>query len=135
MVIMLTISVPLSLVAFVVVPISVLVVGKITNYAQKYFVERQNVLGTLNSTIEEDYAGQIIIKSNSHEVASFKEFSKTNQKLAKITFKAQVLSALSMPATQIFTNLGYIAICILGGVFVIQGRINIGSLQAFVQYV
>ena len=135
MVIMLTISVPLSLVAFVVVPISVLVVGKITNYAQKYFVERQNVLGTLNSTIEEDYAGQIIIKSNSHEVASFKEFNKTNQKLAKITFKAQVLSALSMPATQIFTNLGYIAICILGGVFVIQGRINIGSLQAFVQYV
>lgn len=135
MVIMLTISVPLSLVAFVVVPISVLVVGKITNYAQKYFVERQNVLGTLNSTIEEDYAGQIIIKSNSHEVASFKEFDKTNQKLAKITFKAQVLSALSMPATQIFTNLGYIAICILGGVFVIQGRINIGSLQAFVQYV
>lgn len=135
MVIMLTISVPLSLVAFVVVPISVVVVGKITNHAQKYFVERQNVLGVLSSRIEEDYSGLNIIKSNSHEVASTTEFDVENEKLAKVTMKAQIYSSLSMPATHIFTNIGYVAICILGGVFVIQGKISIGSLQAFVQYV
>lgn len=135
MTIMLTISVPLSLVAFIVVPLSVVVVGKITNYAQKFFIERQNTLGALNSRIEEDYAGQIIIKSNSHEAASFAEFDATNQKLAKITMKAQVFAALSIPVTHIFTNIGYVAICVLGGVFVVQGKINIGSLQAFIQYV
>ena len=64
MVIMLTISVPLSLISFVVVPVSVLVVGRIMRYAQKYFREQQNTLGTLNSEIEEDYGGEIVIKSN-----------------------------------------------------------------------
>ena len=106
MIIMLMISVPLSLVSFVVVPISVLVVGKIMGHAQKYFVERQSTLGVLNSAIEEDYAGQIIIKSNSHETASFTSFSDTNERLNKITMKAQFLSSLSFPVTHIFTNLG-----------------------------
>lgn len=134
-IIMLTISVPLSLVSFVVVPISVLVVGRIMGHAQKYFVERQNTLGSLNSIIEEDYAGQNIIKSNSHESASIENFDNTNTKLSKITMRAQFLSTLSMPVTHIFTNLGYIAVVILGGVFAIQGRLTIGALQAFIQYV
>ena len=135
MVIMLTISVPLSLVAFIVVPMSVLVVGKIMNHAQKFFVERQNTLGKINSTIEEDYAGQLIIKANSHEKDSYETFDKTNQKLTNITWKAQFLSSLSIPMTHIFTNLGYVVIAVLGGLFTIQGQITIGALQAFVQYV
>ena len=135
MIIMLMISVPLSLVSFVVVPISVLVVGKIMGHAQKYFVERQSTLGVLNSTIEEDYAGQIIIKSNSHEVASFKSFSDTNERLNKITMKAQFLSSLSFPVTHIFTNLGYVVVAVLGGIFTVNGQITIGALQAFIQYV
>ena len=134
-IIMLLINVPLSLVAFVVVPLSVLVVGKIMNHAQKFFIDRQNTLGALNNSIEEDYAGQIIIKSNSHEQASFDDFDRTNQKLTTITRKAQFLSQLSMPVTHIFTNLGYVAIAVLGGVFTIQGQITIGALQAFIQYV
>ncbi len=135
MVIMLTISVPLSLVAFVVIPISVIVVGKIMGHAQKFFIERQNTLGALNSSIEEDYAGQLIIKSNSHEALSFDAFNSTNQKLAKIARKAQFYSMLSMPVTHIFTNLGYTAIAVLGGIFTIHGQITIGALQAFIQYV
>ena len=135
MVIMLTISVPLSLVAFIVIPFSVIVVGKIMNHAQKFFLERQNTLGKLNNSIEEDYAGQLIIKSNSHEKASYVDFNKTNQKLTTITRKAQFLSQLSMPVTHIFTNLGYVAIAVLGGIFTIQGQITIGALQAFIQYV
>lgn len=135
MVMMLTISVPLSLVSFIVVPISVVVVGKITNFAQKYFREQQNTLGALNSKIEEDYAGQIVIKSNSYEGTALASFNDTNMKLARAATRAQVFSALSFPVTHVFTNLGYIAICILGGVFVIDGRMTIGSIQAFIQYV
>lgn len=135
MIIMLMISVPLSLVAFVVVPISVLVVGRIMGHAQKYFVERQSTLGTLNDTIEEDYTGQIIIKSNSHEAASLEKFCDTNERLTKTTMRAQFLSSLSFPMTHIFTNLGYVAVAVLGGIFTIQGQITIGALQAFIQYV
>ena len=132
---MLTISVPLSLISFVVVPISVVVVGKIMGHAQKYFVDRQTTLGALNSRIEEDYSGQIIIKSNSHEATSIREFGKVNQKLTKITMRAQFLSSLSFPVTHIFTNLGYVAIAVLGGIFTISGQLTIGALQAFIQYV
>ena len=135
MVMMLLISWQLSLVSFVVVPVSVLVVGKITNFAQKYFREQQATLGVLNGKIEEDYAGHIIIKSNSYEKEAFSSFDETNNKLAKAATKAQVFSSLSFPATHVFTNLGYIAVCVLGGMFVIEGKVSIGNIQAFIQYV
>ena len=135
MVMMLLISWQLSLISFVVVPISVVVVGRITSFAQKYFREQQATLGVLNSKIEEDYAGHLIIKSNSYEAEATRDFDMTNQKLAKVATKAQVFSALSFPVTHIFTHLGYVAICILGGMFVIEGKIPIGNIQAFIQYV
>lgn len=135
MIMMLSISVPLSLVSFVVVPVSVLVVGRITSFAQKYFREQQNTLGVLNGKIEEDYAGLVIIKSNSYENTAIDSFNVTNQKLTKAATRAQIFSSLSFPATHVFTNLGYIAICILGGSMVIDAKITIGSLQAFIQYV
>ncbi|MBR2709276.1 ABC transporter ATP-binding protein [Candidatus Saccharibacteria bacterium] len=135
MVLMLTISVPLSLISFIVVPLSVIVVGKIMMFAQKYFREQQNTLGILNNEVEEDYSGQIVIKSNSYEDDAMNEFNRINEKLTAVTRKAQIFSALSFPVTHIFTNLGYVAVCALGGVFVVQGQINIGGIQAFIQYV
>ena len=135
MIVMLTISIPLSLISFVVVPLSVLVVGKIMRYAQKYFREQQNTLGVLNSEIEEDYSGQVVIKSNSYEDDALGEFNRINERLTVASRRAQIFSSLSFPVTHIFTNLGYVAVCALGGVFVVQGRINIGDIQAFVQYV
>ena len=135
MIIMLTISVPLSLIAFIVVPLSVVVVGKIMKYAQKYFREQQATLGVLNSEIEEDYSGQIVIKSNSYEDGALAEFCQINDKLTTASRRAQIFSSLSFPVTHIFTNLGYVAVCVLGGIFVVQGRINIGDIQAFIQYV
>ena len=135
MAIMLTISVPLSLIAFVVVPASVFVVAKIMKFAQKYFREQQHTLGVLNSEIEEDYAGEVVVKSNSYEEEALAEFNKVNEKLATAARRATVYSSLSFPVTHIFTNLGFVAICALGGVFVVQGRINIGDIQAFIQYV
>ena len=135
MIIMVLINVWLALISFIVVPISVLVVGKIMKYAQKYFRETQKTLGDLNSTIEEDYAGQLIIKANSYEVKALNDFGETNEKLARVSRRAQILSGLAFPVTHIFTNLGYVAICALGGVFVVEGRISIGDIQAFIQYV
>ena len=135
MIIMLTISVPLSLISFVVVPLSVVVVGRIMRFAQKYFREQQKTLGVLNSEIEEDYSGQIVIKSNSYEDTAMDEFNRVNEKLTMVSRRAQIFSSLSFPVTHIFTNLGYVAICALGGVFVVQGQITIGNIQAFIQYV
>ena len=134
MVMMLIISWQLALVSFVVVPISILAVGGIANFAQKYFREQQTTLGVLNSKIEEDYAGHVIIKSNSYEMEAIQDFDKTNQKLAKVATRAQVFSSLSFPVTHIFTNLGYIVVCVMGGMFVIEGNVSIGNIQAFVQY-
>lgn len=135
MILMLTISVPLSLISFVVVPLSVFVVGKIMKFAQKYFHEQQSTLGVLNSKIEEDYSGDVVIKSNSYEDDALADFDETNEKLAAVTRRAQIFSSLSFPVTHIFTNLGYVAVCVLGGIFVVEGRISIGSIQAFIQYV
>lgn len=135
MIIMLSINVWLSLISFIVVPISVIVVGKIMSYAQKYFREGQKTLGDLNSIIEEDYAGQLVIKANSYEISALNDFSETNEKLARVSRRAQIFSGFAFPVTHIFTNLGYVAVCALGGVFVVEGRITIGNIQAFIQYV
>lgn len=134
MIIMLTISVPLSLIAFVVVPLSVLVVARIMRFAQKYFREQQNTLGVLNSEIEEDYSGEVVIKSNSYEGQALKDFGAVNEKLATATRKAQIYSSLSFPVTHIFTNIGYVAVCVLGGISVVEGQVTIGNIQAFIQY-
>ena len=104
-------------------------------FAPKYFHEQQDTLGVLNGKIEEDYSGEIVIKSNSYERAALADFDETNEKLTMVARKAQVFSSLSFPVTHIFTNLGYVAVCVLGGIFVVEGRINIGNIQAFIQYV
>lgn len=135
MIMMLTISLPLSLVAFIVIPLSVIIIGKITKFAQKYFAARQTILGELDGRIEEDYSGEIIIKSNSYEPSAVAAFNEINDKLATTTRKAQFFSTLSYPMTHILTNLIYVAICALGGVFVVEGKITIGGIQAFIQYV
>ena len=85
MIMMLTISLPLSLVAFIVIPLSVIVIGKITKFAQKYFAARQTILGELDGRIEEDYSGEIIIKSNSYEPSAVAAFNEINDKLATTT--------------------------------------------------
>lgn len=135
LIIMLSISIPLSAIALVAIPISILVTGKVMSKAQRYFASRQATLGKLNSIIEEDYSGQIIIKSNSHENESLEAFNKVNEKLSEEVKKSEFLARLAFPLTHIFTNLSYILICIVGGISVLSGRLSIGGLQAFIQYV
>ena len=135
LIMMLTISVPLSLIALIAIPISTVFVAKIAARAQKYFRGQQDILGRLNSTIEEDYPGQSIIKTNNHEAASYAGFKSENEALCNSAWKAQFFSSLAFPITHIFTNLSYVAICIVGGYEAIAGIITIGNVQAFIQYV
>lgn len=135
LIMMLTISPLLSALALIVVPLSLIAISLVAKKAQKFFRAQQTTLGNLNSIIEEDFSGQTLIKANTHEAASIAAFEKTNQKLYQASWKAQFLSALAFPVTNIFTNLNYVLICIIGGRMVIDGKMLIGSVQAFIQYI
>lgn len=132
---MLFISVPLSIIAIVSVPVSMIFAKRMAETAQKHFKKQRTVLGELNSRIEEDYTGQLIIKANTHEKATLDEFRKTNDELYDASWKSQFFGTLPFPITHIFTHIAYVLICVLGGYFVIVGRITIGNIQAFIQYV
>ena len=132
---MLFISVPLSIIAIVAVPVSMIFAKRMAETAQKHFKKQRTVLGELNSRIEEDYTGQLIIKANTHEKATLDEFRKTNDELYDASWKSQFFGTLPFPITHIFTHIAYVLICVLGGYFVIVGKITIGNIQAFIQYV
>ncbi len=134
-VMMLVISVPLALVALVTVPLSLLSISRLAKKAQKLFRVNRTTLGELNNAIEEDYAGQSIIKANSHEQISIEKFERTNQRFFESGWKAQFFSALAFPIIHVLTNLSYAVICVLGGDMVIKGKLAIGQIQAFIQYV
>jgi len=131
---MVIISPLLAVIAVVVVPLSTFAIAKVAKRAQKHFISQRKVLGKLNSHVEEDYSGQIIIKSNAHEAASFAEFQKENERLYSDSWKAQFLGSLAFPMVHLFTNIGYVAICMLGGNMVLAGTLLIGNIQAFIQY-
>lgn len=135
LVMMMTISVWLSVIALVAVPLSLLFISLIAKKSQGYFRTAQATFGALNSTIEEDFAGQNIIRANSYEQTAIVDFNKSNNKLCEMTWKANFLSALAFPITNMFTNLSYVAICVVGGRMAIDGKLLIGNIQAFLQYV
>ena len=132
---MLFISVPLSLIAVVAIPLSTTLVKKIADRSQRYFKKQRVYLGELNSRIEEDYTGHLIIKANTHEARTLTEFKEANDRLYEASWKSQFFGSLPFPITHIFTNLAYILICMLGGYFAVIGAITIGNVQAFIQYV
>ena len=132
--IMLYLSVTLSIIAVVVVPISMIFIARILGKARKYFTAERETLGKLNAAIEENFSGQLIIKANNHVEQSVAGFQDTNKKLYNETWHAQYLSSLTFPLAQIFLNLAYVGVCMLGGYYVITGAITIGGIQAFIQY-
>lgn len=134
LVMMFVISPLLAATAVLVIPVSTFFVSKVARKAQRHFVSQRKVLGELNSHIEEDYSGHLIIKSNSHEAASIAEFEKTNDRLYNDTWKSRFLSSLAFPIVHLFTNLGYVIVCMFGGNLVLGGKLLIGSIQAFFQY-
>ena len=132
--IMLYLSVTLSLIAIVAVPISTIFIARVLKKAKVYFVAERETLGKLNAIIEENFSGQLIIKANNHAEQSIKNFETINQKLYQESSEAQFLSSLTFPLTHIFLNLAYAGVCMLGGYYVIIGTISIGGIQAFIQY-
>ncbi len=132
--IMLYLSITLSLVAIVAVPISTIFIAKVLSKARKHFSVEREILGKLNSTIEENYTGQLIIKANNHRDKSIEDFQETNENLYDESWRANFLSSLTFPLTHVFLNFAYAIVCMLGGYYVILGTLSIGGIQAFIQY-
>ena len=132
--IMLYLSITLSLIAIIAVPISTIFISVVLKKAKVYFAAERATLGKLNSIIEENFSGQLIIKANNHAGKSIKNFDKMNARLYEESRRAQFLSSLTFPLTHVFLNLAYAGVCMLGGYYVISGAISIGGIQAFIQY-
>lgn len=131
---MLTISWQLALVAFVTVPLAMLTVRIVAPLSQKHFSEQQKNLGLLNNQIEENYAGHTVIKSFNHEKKAQEAFDQQNEAFYQVAWKAQVVSTLIYPTMRFINNLDYLATAVIGGLKVISGTLNLGDVQAMLQY-
>jgi ATP-binding cassette subfamily B multidrug efflux pump len=135
LVMMISISWLMTLVALIIVPLSMVVVSIIIRQSQKYFKEQQDYLGHVNGHVEEMYGGHIVMKAFNGEEKSIQKFDGYNNVLYDVAWKSQFLSGLMMPIMMFIGNLGYVAVAILGGYLAIQQAITVGDIQAFIQYV
>lgn len=131
---MLSISWKLTLVAFITVPLSLIVTMLIAPKSQKYFAKQQKTLGLLNNQIEESYGAHTVVKSFNREEANIKEFEDKNEELFHSSWKAQFISAMIMPLMNFIKNISYVFVAVIGGIQVASGQITIGNVQAFMQY-
>ena len=135
LIMMLSISPVMTLIALVILPISGVLIGIIIKHSQKYFVAQQDYLGKINGQVEETYSGQNIVKAFNREEIVLQEFKETNYKLYESGWKAQFFSGLMQPIMTLVGNMGYVAVAISGSYFAIKGVIQVGDIQAFIQYV
>ena len=132
---MLTISPVMTLIAVCVLPVSMVLIGLVMKRSQKYFARQQAALGDVNGHIEEMYGGHNVVKAFNGEAASVEQFNEYNDNLYESAWKSQYFSGLMQPITGFVGNVGYVAVCLLGGVLAGGGSITIGDIQAFIQYV
>ena len=135
LIMMFSISWQMTIVALLIVPISFVVVVNIVKKSQPHFSEQQTYLGHINGHVEEMFSGHNVVKAFNGEEASFKTFDHYNTTLYSSAWKSQFLSGLMMPMMNFIGNLGYVAVCILGGYLAVNGRLSVGDIQAFIQYV
>ncbi|MBW6465512.1 MAG: ABC transporter ATP-binding protein/permease [Brevefilum sp.] len=135
LIMMFSISWTMTLIALITVPLSIVVINVIVRTSQKYFMQQQEYLGHVNGHVEEMFGGHIVIKAFNAEAQSVNTFSRLNGTLYSSAWISQFLSHLMMPIMRLISNLGYVAVSILGGYLAIQGRITVGDIQAFIQYV
>ncbi len=133
-VMMLSISPLLTVVVAVTLPLSFVVTRSIARRSQKFFLERQRELGQLNGHVEEIYTGHVIVKAFGHEQRAIGEFEDINSRLYVWTWKAQFMTGIIMPLMNVIGNLGYVLVSVIGGILVTRRRIQIGDIQAFIQY-
>jgi len=134
LVMMLTISWQMTLVALLIVPLSMGVIGLVVGLSQKYFKQQQDYLGHVNGHVEEMYGGHIVMKAFNGEADSIARFDGLNNTLYGAAWKSQFLSGLMMPIMGFVGNLGYVGISILGGYLASINAITVGDIQAFIQY-
>ncbi len=135
LIMMLSISWQLTLVALCIIPVSLVFVMVIVKFSQKHFKDQQNYLGSVNGQVEEMYGGHLIVKAFGREKETLEGFDAENQKLYSSGWKAQFLSGLMMPVMNFVGNLGYVVICMVGASMAAGGTMTIGGIQAFIQYV
>ena len=135
LIMMLSISWVMTLVALLVIPLSMVVVALIVKQSQKHFKRQQDYLGHVNGHVEEMYGGHIVMKAFNGEEKSIRQFDSFNDTLYDSAWKSQFLSGLMMPIMMFIGNLGYVAVTVLGGWLAIRNAITVGDIQAFIQYV
>ena len=135
LIMMLTISPKMTLIALLILPVSLALVLLVVKFSQKYFKAQQATLGVVNGQVEEVYAGHNVIKAFNREDAALADFNAANDKLYESAWKSQFLSGLMQPIMNFVGNLGYVAVAIVGSIFAAAGSITIGDIQAFIQYV
>ena len=132
---MLSISWKLTLVSLVVIPLSGVIAAMTVKISQKYFSAHSKYLGAINGHIEEMYSGHLLVKTYNYEEKSIEKFDELNEELYNAAYKSQFYSGMMFPLTGFLQNVGYVAVCLIGGFEVIQGRMAIGDIQAFTTYV
>ena len=135
LVMMLSISPLMTLVALLILPVSLGMISFVMKHSQKYFKGQQEYLGNVNGQVEEVYSGHNIVKAFNKEKDVIEEFEKTNDKLYDSAWKSQFFSGMMMPIMQFVGNLGYVGVVILGGVLAAKKAIEVGDIQSFIQYV
>ncbi len=133
-VMMLVISPLLTLIAIITLPLSLVVTGKFASRSQKHFVGQQKSLGELNGHVEEMYTGHSVVKVFGQEKNAVEKFDEVNERLYESGWRAQYISGMIMPMMMFIGNIGYMLICVFGGIFVTRGSMTIGDVQAFIQY-
>lgn len=135
LVMMFSISWLMTVVALLILPISMGCISIIVKHSQKYFRSQQEYLGHVNGQVEEVYGGQNIVKAFNNEKGVTDEFNKMNDTLYSSAWKSQFLSGMMMPIMTFIGNLGYVAVAVLGGWLAINQTITVGNIQSFIQYV
>lgn len=135
LVMMLSISPLMTLIALVVLPVSGLLIGAVVKRSQKYFVSQQEYLGNINGQVEEVYSGHNIVKAFNKEEDVLQKFEETNEKLYQSAWKSQFISGMMQPIMAFVGNLGYVAVAVTGSILTIRGTIAVGDIQSFIQYV
>jgi len=135
LIMMLSIDFTMTLIALLTIPLSLVMIRIIVKHSQKYFKQQQEYLGHVNGHVEEMYGGHVVIKAFNGEDKSVETFNKLNDTLYNSAWKSQFLSHLMMPFMRLISNMGYVAVSILGGYRVILGQISLGDIQAFISYV
>ena len=135
LVMMLSISPAMTLIALLILPVSMGLVMVVVKFSQKYFKAQQATLGVVNGQVEEVYSGMTVVKAFNRETAVLEEFNAANNKLYESAWKSQFLSGLMQPVMNFVGNLGYVGVAVAGGVFCARGAITVGEIQAFIQYV